>query len=310
MSQEKVIKAWSAWVMLPILLLALVCGVAMFIAGVNSYTFTPIVILGPMLGISGLISLFGFFTLQPNEARVMILFGAYKGVVRDSGFFWACPFYSRSRGGSFVKDGNKAQYVSGESMTVSMRARNFESQKIKVNDKGGNPIEIAAVVVWRVKDAAQALFDVDRYESYVQVQSETAIRHLASSYHYDHGQPGETTLRDGADEISARLREELQDKLEMAGVTVDDARLTHLAYAPEIAQVMLRRQQAEAVISAREKLVCGAVGMVEMALKQLSERKVVELDDERKAAMVSNLLVVLCGESEAQPVINTGTLYQ
>ncbi|MBI5243726.1 MAG: SPFH domain-containing protein [Elusimicrobia bacterium] len=171
-------------------------------------------------------------------------------------------------------------------------------------------IVIAAVVVWRVEDSAQALFDVDRYESYVQVQSETAVRHLASSYPYDHGEPGEITLRGGTDEICTRLRQELQERLTRAGVVVEDARLTHLAYAPEIAQTMLRRQQAEAVIAAREKLVAGAVGMVEMALKQLSERKIIVLDDERKAAMVSNLLVVLCGETQAQPVVNAGTLYQ
>jgi regulator of protease activity HflC (stomatin/prohibitin superfamily) len=309
MTQEKVFRATSGWTMLVVSIGFLLLGIGGFIGGINGKD-ALLIPLGVLMVLTSIICFCGFFTLQPNEAKVLILFGEYKGVVRESGFYWASPFYSRSRGGSYVKEGNTAKYVNGESMTISLRARNFESQKIKVNDLGGNPIEIAAVVVWRVEDAAQALFDVDEYESFVEIQSETAVRHLASSYHYDNGQAGEVTLRGGADEISAKLREELQDRLRLAGVVVDDARLTHLAYASEIAQVMLRRQQAEAIIAAREKLVCGAVGMVEMALNQLSERKVVELDDERKAAMVSNLLVVLCGESEAQPVINAGTLYQ
>ena len=309
MSQEKKINALPGWTMLCVCLAFLLLVLGAMINGIiGGHSF--LVIIGVFTLPLSIILLMGFFTLQPNEARVMLLFGEYKGVVRDSGFFWANPFYSRSRGGSVSKEGQAVVIVKGESMTVSLRARNFESQKIKVNDKGGNPIEIAAVIVWRVKDAAMAMFDVDCYESYIQVQSETAVRHLASSYYYDNDRDGEITLRGGADEISAKLRGELEDRLSLAGVTVDDARLTHLAYAPEIAQVMLRRQQAEAIIAAREKLVCGAVGMVELALNQLSERKVVELDDERKAAMVSNLLVVLCGETEAQPVINAGTLYQ
>lgn len=231
----------------------------------------------------------GFFTLQPNEAAVLILFGHYRGTVRESGFFFTNPFNKK--------------------LKISLRARNLNSEQLKVNEKRGNPIEIAAVVVWRVSDTAQASFDVDSYENYVKIQSESAVRHVASSYAYDDGEPNEVTLRGGADEVSAALTSELQDRLATAGVHVVEARLTHLAYAPEIAQAMLRRQQAEAVIAARQKIVHGAVSMVEMALNELSAKQVVKLDEERKAAMVSNLLVVLCGESEAHPVINTGTLY-
>jgi len=231
----------------------------------------------------------GFFTLQPNEAAVLILFGAYRGTVRTSGFFWTNPFNKRVK--------------------LSLRARNLNGEKLKVNDKRGNPIEIAAVVVWRVQDTAEACFDVDNYEHYVAVQSESAVRHLASGYAYDEGEQNEITLRGGSDDVSAALREELRQRLAKAGVEVEEARLTHLAYAPEIAQAMLRRQQAEAVIAARQKIVHGAVSMVDMALKELAEKQVVHLDEERKAAMVSNLLVVLCGDAEVHPVVNTGTLY-
>jgi regulator of protease activity HflC (stomatin/prohibitin superfamily) len=192
---------------------------------------------------------------------------------------------------------------------VSLRARTLNGEKLKVNDKRGNPVEIAAIVIWRVQDTAQATFDVDDYEKYVETQSESALRHLASCYAYDHGEENETTLRSGVDEVSQALRNELQDRLAKAGVVVEEARLTHLAYAPEIAQAMLRRQQAEAVIAARQKIVHGAVSMVDMALKELAEKDVVHLDDERRAAMVSNLMVVLCGDSEVHPVVNTGTLY-
>ncbi|MBI4803382.1 MAG: SPFH domain-containing protein [Elusimicrobia bacterium] len=309
MTNEIRTTALNGWAMLLANFILLFAGLILFIFGINE-SAAVIIVAGVLMGFLAFFFFFGFFTLQPNEARVLVLFGAYKGVVRDSGFYWANPLYSRGQGGAWENEKGVTRRVGAVSMKVSLRARNFECQRLKVNDKGGNPIEIAAVVVWRVEDPAQALFDVDHYESYVQVQSETAVRHLASSYPYDHGEPGEITLRGGADDICAKLRQELQDRLKRAGVMVDDARLTHLAYAPEIAQAMLRRQQAEAVIAAREKLVAGAVGMVEMALKALSERKVVELDDERKAAMVSNLLVVLCGETQAQPVVNAGTLYQ
>jgi len=271
-----------------------------------------------------IILLTGHFTLQPNEARVLILFGAYKGTVRASGFWWANPFYSHNRGRAPVAPGaisteklkNAAMQSQVESLLhrtlpakISLRARNFNSEKLKVNDKRGNPIEIAAVIVWRVEDTAKAAFDVDDFESYVHIQSESAVRHIASLFAYDRGDEHEPTLRESADEVAAALGKELQERLHKAGVVVEEARLTHLAYAPEIAQAMLRRQQAEAVIAARQKIVHGAVSMVEMALRELSEKSVVKLDEERKAAMVSNLLVVLCGETEVTPVVNTGTLY-
>jgi regulator of protease activity HflC (stomatin/prohibitin superfamily) len=271
-----------------------------------------------LLEILAIISVCGHFTLQPNEARVLILFGAYKGTVRKSGFWWANPFYARVRGrvpvapGEHVTPAGKATHTPHHralSAKISLRARNFNSEKLKVNDKRGNPIEIAAVVVWRVEDTAKTAFDVDDYESYVHIQSEAAIRHIASLYAYDRGDEHESTLRESADEVAAALKKELQERLEKAGVVVEETRLTHLAYALEIAQAMLRRQQAEAVIAARQKIVHGAVSMVDMALRELADKAVVKLDDERKASMVSNLLVVLCGEAEATPVINTGTLY-
>jgi regulator of protease activity HflC (stomatin/prohibitin superfamily) len=238
----------------------------------------------------GVLFLIGHFTLQPNQSRVQILFGAYHGTVKKSGFHWANPFYSKRT-------------------KVSLRAHNFSTEKLKVNDKRGNPIEIGAVVVWRVNNTAQATFDVEDYQEYVDVQSESAVRHLAGSYAYDQAEDDEITLRSSADEVAGALKEELQQRLAKAGVIVEEARITHLAYAPEIAQAMLRRQQAEAIIAARQKIVHGAVSMVEMALNDLAAKKVVNLDDERRAAMVSNLLVVLCGESEVTPVVNTGTLY-
>jgi regulator of protease activity HflC (stomatin/prohibitin superfamily) len=234
----------------------------------------------------------GFFTLQPNEASVLLLFGNYRGTERNSGFHWTNPFYTKRK--------------------TSLRSHNLNTEKLKVNDKRGNPIEIGAVVVWRVQDTAQALFDVENYTSYVTIQSESAVRHLASSFAYDHGgdaEGDEVTLRNGGNAVAEALQAELQERLGKAGVLVEEARIAHLAYAPEIAQAMLRRQQAEAVIAARTKIVHGAVSMVEMALNELAAKQVVSLDDERRASMVSNLLVVLCGEAEATPVINTGTLY-
>jgi regulator of protease activity HflC (stomatin/prohibitin superfamily) len=234
----------------------------------------------------------GFFMLQPNEAGVLTLFGDYLGTDRTAGLRWTLPWNIRKR--------------------VSVRARNQNVQTLKVNDKRGNPVEIAAVVVWRVEDTAQALFDVEDFEHFVKVQSESALRHIATRYDYDEGvdhDPKDVTLRGGADTVANALREELQARVQLAGVKVEEAKLTHLAYAPEIAGAMLRRQQAEAVITARAMIVRGAVGMVEMALKQLSEHNVVELDDERRAAMVSNLMVVLCSERDTQPIVNTGTLY-
>ena len=270
----------------------------------------------------GFLMLHGHFTLQPNEARVLILFGAYKGTVRKSGFHWANPFYTRTRAKipwAIAPSAEKGPKVALNQLggivykplkaKISLRAHNFNSDKLKVNDKRGNPVEIAAVVVWRVEDTAQAAFEVEDYESYVQVQSEAAIRSIASAYAYDHGEQHEVTLRGGGDEVAQELKKELGARLAKAGVAVDEARLTHLAYAPEIASAMLRRQQAEAVIAARAKIVQGAVSMVEMALRELADKDVVKLDDERKAAMVSNLMVVLCGTAEASPVINTGTLH-
>jgi regulator of protease activity HflC (stomatin/prohibitin superfamily) len=291
---------------------------------------------GGMMGLAllisalGVLSMFGLFSLQPNEARVLILFGQYCGTVRNSGFHWANPFYARNRGRvANSSNGSKSQWrpetapnqrIGGKSGTgytgqqfwsskLSLRANNFNSPTLKVNDKRGNPVEIAAVVVWRVNDTAMAVFDVEDYASYVEVQSESALRSIASRFAYDHGHESEPTLRGSTDEVQQELAQELQQRLAKAGVQVDEARLTHLAYAPEIAPIMLRRQQAEAIISARQLIVQNAVGMVHMALSELERNNTVKLDDERKAAMVSNLLVVLCGNSDASPVINTGTLY-
>jgi regulator of protease activity HflC (stomatin/prohibitin superfamily) len=294
-SKEREVSVTNGWLMLLINLALVIGGIVLlilFILG-TSERGSPVwarLIAGVVVETLGIISLVGHFTLQPNEARVLLLFGAYRGTARTSGFHWANPFYSRQT-------------------KVSLRSHNLNTEKLKVNDKRGNPIEIAAVVVWRIADTAQACFDVVDYGKYVSIQSESAIRHLASSYAYDHGEENEVTLRSGGEEVVATLRKELQERLAKAGVLVEEARITHLAYAPEIAQAMLRRQQAEAVIAARQKIVHGAVSMVEMALRELADKNVVKLDDERRAAMVSNLLVVLCGEAEVTPVVNTGTLY-
>jgi regulator of protease activity HflC (stomatin/prohibitin superfamily) len=254
---------------------------------------SPIIFLGSLvLGLAGLLCLKGLFMLQPNESAILTLFGQYIGTDRSEGLRWAFPLYGKRR--------------------LSLRARNFNAPTLKVNDKRGNPVEISAAVVWRVRDTAQAVFEVDDFERYVSIQAEAALRHLAAQYAYDDGEDlheGETTLRSGMDAVADALKRELQARFEAAGVEVLDAKLTHLAYAAEIAQVMLRRQQAEAIISARTKIVHGAVSMVEAALTGLSERGIVELDDERKATMVSNLLVVLCSDKETQPIVNTGTLY-
>lgn len=260
--------------------------------------------LGTILVFIFLFMLFGLFTLQPNEARVLVLFGKYCGTVKKSGFHWANPFYSR------IKNLDISPLMSAKNnqlgYKVSLRARTLNIHTIKVNDKSGNPIEIAAVVIWRVTDTARAIFDVDNYTDYVTTQSETALRHLASLYPYDHDEEQDMSLRSNVNEVSADLRKELQERVELSGITIEETRLSHLAYAQEIAQVMLRRQQAEAVISARKKIVHGAVSMVEMALKELSERGVAELDGNQKSSLVSNLMIVLCSESEVKPVINTG----
>ena len=316
-NRERAVPAMSGWAMLPVTIILLLGGPALFITSLNTGAREPIwwmLISAIFIFIAGWFTVPGFFALQPNESRVLVLFGEYHGTVRASGFYWANPFYARGVQIKTVASENRGQaggvqFRSTGRFRVSLRVRNMMSDRLKVNDKRGNPIEIAAVVVWRVHDTAQALFDVDDYENYVRIQSESAIRHLASTYAYDQGEEHEVTLLSGVDEVSDSLRKELQIRLAKAGVTVDEARLTHLAYAPEIAQAMLRRQQAEAVIAARQKIVHGAVSMVDMALRDLAEKQVVTLDDERRAAMVSNLMVVLCGESEVHPVVNTGTLY-
>lgn len=324
-SKEQLVQVFNGWVMLPINLILSLGGPTLLIysivSGANRYGHPVwgLFVLALLMLITSFLMLFGFFALQPNEARVLVLFGEYRGTVRESGFHWGNPFYSNGRSASGatalaaagkVAEAGAAAAIKKQSRNkISLRARNLNGERLKVNDKRGNPIEIAAVVVWRVRDTAQAMFDVDDYEEYVSVQSESAVRHLASQYAYDHGEDNEVTLWSGFDEVSQALTTELQERLDKAGVRVEEARLTHLAYAPEIAQAMLRRQQAEAVIAARQKIVQGAVSMVEMALHDLAEKHVVQLDDERRAAMVSNLMVVLCGESEVHPVLNTGTLY-
>ena len=268
----------------------LLLAVAAFIARPGPWA----ALIAVALGLAEFWFLGGLYMLQPNQAALLTLFGSYRGTDRVGGLRWANPFYSKAK--------------------VSVRAHNFNSEKLKVNDLRGNPIEIAAAIVWRIDDTAKAKFDVEDFEAYVLTQAEAAVRHLASSYAYDNLEdPGaatlEVTLRSGTEEVGKALRDELQMRFALAGIEVIDAKLTHLAYAPEIAGTMLRRQQAEAVIAARTKIVQGAVGMVELALKGLAERGLLQLDDERKAAMVSNLLVVLCSDRDATPVVNAGTLY-
>ena len=317
-SEERIVRVMNGWAILLPLMALMVADVVYLANGRpdDLRLLACVVVLAV-----GAYGFGGFFSLQPNEARVLTLLGAYKGTVRTSGFWWGNPLYGGSRqsfslGGALAHRPLRTKAVAMGSggqamgrMKVSLRARTLNGERLKVNDKRGNPIEIGAVVVWRIDDTAQAFFDVDDYENFVPIQSESALRHIANLYSYDDGEGMETTLRSKPDEVSEALRMELQARLVKAGVVVDEARLTHLAYAPEIAQVMLRRQQAEAVIAARQKIVQGAVGMVEMALTELSARGFVSLDDERKASMVSNLMVVLCSESEVHPVVNTGTLY-
>src|SRR5687767_7820192 len=241
-------------------------------------------------GIFILFMLGGIFIVNPNEAKVLVLFGKYAGTVREPGMYWANPFFKRTN--------------------VSLRIRNFESTRLKVNDHDGNPIEIASIIVWKVVDSAEATFEVEDYNDYVRVQSESAVRILATLHPYDAHQEGQLSLRGNINEVAEQLKREIQERVTKAGVEVLEARISHLAYSPEIAAAMLRRQQASAIIAARQKIVEGAVGMVEMALEQLSIKQVVQLDEERKATMVSNLLVVLCSDRDAQPVVNAGTLYQ
>ena len=269
-----------------IVLLAL--NIYLLVLGINAddprvlWIFIPVIIIFFLIWA-------GFAIVQPNDSRVLILFGKYTGTIRESGFWWVNPFTNKKH--------------------VSLRIRNFNSEKIKVNDLHGNPIEIAAVVVWKVVDSARAIFDVENYEQFVDIQAETAIRTLASEYPYDTNEGEKESLRSSPTEVAENLKKELQTRLDVAGVEIVEARITHLAYAQEIAQAMLRRQQAQAIVAARFKIVEGAVGMVENALRALSEQKIIDLDEEKKAQMVNNLMVALVADREAQPVINTGTIY-
>ena len=287
-SRETAASTQNGYVMLLVSLVLILIAGAAFLTGVGGKSL-PLIAIAVLSGIVGLLILAGFYMINPNEAAAIQLFGAYKGTDRKEGLRWVLPWLTRSK--------------------IAVRANNVISEKIKVNDARGNPIEMAAQVVWRVTDTAQALYDVDDYRQFVTAQMEAAVRAIGSRYPYDDIEHHEITLRGNHEEVGVELRAALIDRLSVAGITVDECGLTHLAYAPEIASAMLRRQQAEAVIAARAKLVEGAVSMVEMALNMLSEKNVVELDDERRAAMVSNLMVVLCAEQEAQPVVNAGSLY-
>ncbi len=281
---ERAYKSFSGYTMVAVGIVLIPVGLTLLVRGVP--------ILGVPMILAAILCFIGLYMLPPNVGAILTLFGRYSGTDRSEGLRWANPLQAKQK--------------------ISLRARNLNTATLKVNDKRGNPVEIGAAVVWRVRDSAQAVFEIDDYERFVAVQAETAIRHLASIYAYDSGDDlaeGETTLRAGLDDVALALKTELEARFATAGVEVLDAKLTHLAYAPEIAQVMLRRQQAEAIVSARHKIVAGAVGMVEAALLGLSERNIVNLDDERKAAMVSNLLVVLCSDQQVTPVVNTGTLY-
>jgi regulator of protease activity HflC (stomatin/prohibitin superfamily) len=288
LSEERKARTFNGYIMLLLLLGAVVVGLAGLVIGGDGnkagfVLFTLAVIVVSIISI-------GFYLLQPNQAAAILLFGAYRGTDRMPGLRWRWPWLTRTK--------------------ISTRVHNVTSERLKVNDLRGNPIEIATNVVWRVTDTAQALYDVDDYTKFLFVQIESALRAIGSKYPYDDIEHQETTLRGHADVVSHELKEELQERVAVAGISIDECRLTHLAYASEIAQSMLRRQQAEAVIAARQKIVIGAVSMVESALQLLSEKNVVELDDERRAAMVSNLMVVLCSERDTQPIVNTGTLYQ
>lgn len=288
MVREKERKVPSGYMMLVLIFIAQSATIYWFVREVLAISVAGI-ISSALVMCAVFILWFGFFMVHPNEARVMQLFGAYTGTAREAGLRWANPFYTKKR--------------------VSVRVRNFESGKLKVNDSRGSPIEIAAVVVWRVVDTAEAIFEVDDYEQFVTIQSESALRNLSTTYPYEPHEGDGLALRSDPLEIAQALREEIQDRLEEAGVNVIEARISHLAYAPEIANAMLRRQQASAVIAARTQIVAGAVGMVKMALDELNAEQVVDLDEERKAAMVGNLLTVLCSEEGASPVLNTGSLY-
>ena len=287
--EEKQANKTNGFLMLFVLLILIALEIYLFIGIVITQNTKILWVFIPLILII-IVVLSGFIVVQPNESRVLIFFGKYIGTVRNSGFWWVNPFTIKRK--------------------VSLRIRNFNSDKIKVNDLHGNPIEIGAVVVWKVIDSAKAVFDVENYEEFVDIQSETAIRSLASEYPYDTDDESKASLRGTPQEIADNLKGQLEKRLEVAGVDILESRISHLAYAQEIAQAMLRRQQAEAIIAARQKIVEGAVGMVEMALKSLSEQKIVTLDEDKKATMVNNLMVALVSENDVQPIINTGTLYQ
>lgn len=284
MKEERIFKALSGYLILVLTLIAIAATVLAFVG--------EIIWLGAILLLADLLLLVGLMVVNPNESMVMVLFGAYRGTVKKNGFWWTIPFYSRKK--------------------ISLRARNFDSEPIKVNDKNGNPIKIGLVLVWKVEDTYKAAFDVDNYEHFVLVQSDAALRKLAGLYPYDNweGHEEEMTLRSGGEEVNDELEKEISDRLKIAGINVIEARINYIAYAEEIAGAMLRRQQATAVVAARFKIVEGAVSMVEMALEQLSEKGIIDLDEEKKAAMVSNLMVVLCGDKDPNPIINAGTLHQ
>lgn len=294
MLKEKLISAPNGILVLLFVIAMLIIPVAMIVmtakgAEGGSKPVLPIVFWA-LVWVADIVAMAGFFTVQPNQGVVLTLFGKYIGTVTEQGLRFASPFYAKKH--------------------VSLRVRNFETNKMKVNDKDGNPVEIAAVVVWKVVDTAEAIFHVDSYDNYVHVQSEAAVRNMATAYPYDSHEEHEISLRGHTAVVAQHLQKEIQERLAVAGVDVIEARISYLAYAPEIAAAMLRRQQASAVIAARQKIVEGAVGMVEMALNELASKNVVEFDEERKASMVSNLLVVLCSENQVHPVVNTGTLYQ
>ncbi len=283
MKEERSVKAISGYLILLLVLLLLGFGTYLLILTKSPWNLF-------LIG-AGLVLSLGFFIVYPNKSMVMTLFGSYRGTVKDNGFFWMNPFYYKK--------------------TISLRARNFDSEKVKVNDKLGNPIMISVILVWQVRDTFSAAFEVDDYESFVRVQSDAAVRKLAGMYPYDNFEDGhvEITLRSGLEEVNHTLEEELRDRLSIAGIHVIEARIAYLAYASEIANAMLKRQQATAIVAARTKIVEGAVGMVDLALEALSKQEIVELDEERKASMVSNLMVVLCSDKDVNPVVNTGTLY-
>jgi len=286
--KENSVGSWPGIAFLLVLIAALLACGYLFITGLAGQEI-GLVVTAVVVGLALLVMLGGFYMVEPNQAAVLSLFGKYVGTVKDQGLRWNNPFYSAKK--------------------ISLRVRNFESSKLKVNDLEGNPIEIGAIIVWQVVDSAEAVYNVDDFESFVHIQCESALRAMATSYPYDQHEEGKISLRSHAAEIAKHLTDEIQERLAQAGVSATEARISHLAYAPEIAQAMLQRQQATAIIAARTRIVEGAVSMVEMALNELSQRNVVDLDPERRAAMVSNLLVVLCGERGSQPIINTGSLY-